>query len=212
MSDQPDSLEAGETASLPPMPVAPPAVMVPRAWKRAAIAATAVAFVSLTAASAALVYALNVSPASTEAAPAPTVTVTATETVTAAPLPAPQSSNRTVRPDGEVRENGAIPGGVAERDVKILNQGLGEFGSQSAYKITCQITNNGTDDADYFVVYDVLDKDGDYLGTAICAADRLGSGKSKTDTGAFMKGSGGNGTPEEAKAIKLQYVTRKPTA
>lgn len=212
MSDQPDSLEAAETA-LPPMPMAPPVVMVPRAWKRAAIAASAVAFVSFTAASAAIVYTLNTGREPAEAAPAPTVTVIATETVTAAPLPAPQSTNRTVDPDGEIREDGTVPGGIVERDVKILSQGLATSGRERVYKINCQITNNGTDDADYFVVYDVLDKDGDYLGAAICTANRLGVGKDKATEGMFMESSyDANGTPEEAKSIRIQYVTRKPTA
>lgn len=210
MSDQSDSPQAGETAGLPPMPVTPPVAMVPGAWKRAAIAAIAVAFVSFAAASAAIVYTLSADPGPGEAAPAPTVTVTATENVITAPLPAPQNTSRTVRPGGEIRENGALAGGIAERDIKVLNQGLTNNGYESLYKVTCQITNNGPDDADYFVVYDVLDKDGDYVGVAICAAERLGAGKTKTDEGAFGKSPDANGTPEDVKSTRLQYVTRKP--
>ncbi|MFD8978452.1 hypothetical protein [Streptomyces sp. NPDC059564] len=192
------------------MPVTPPVPMVPRVWKRAAIAATAVAFLSFAAASAAIVYTLSTDHGPGEAAPAPTVTVTTTENVITAPLPAPQNSSRTVRPGGEIRENGTLPGGIAERDVKILNQGLTNNGYGSVYKVTCQIANNGPDDADYFVVYDVLDKDGDYVGAAICAAERLGAGKTKADEGAFRKTPDANGTPEDVKSIRLQYVTRKP--
>lgn len=210
MSDQSESPQVGETASLPPMPVAPPVAMVPGVWKRAAIAATAVAFVSFAAASAAIVYTLSADHGRGEAAPAPTVTVTTTDNVITAPLPAPQNTSRTVRPGGEIRENGTLPGGIAERDIKVLNQGLTNNGYESAYKVTCQITNNGPDDADYFVVYDVLDKDGDYVGVAICAAERLGAGKTKTDEGTFRKTPDANGTPEDVKSIRLQYVTRKP--
>ncbi|MFD5570396.1 hypothetical protein [Streptomyces cadmiisoli] len=71
---------------------------------------------------------------------------------------------------------------ASSKDVVITKAGVEDHQvwGDGAYVVHYTITNNGTDEANYFAEIRLVDKDGDHLGQTGVTADRLGPGKSKS--------------------------------
>ncbi|MFG2225361.1 hypothetical protein [Streptomyces sp. NPDC048644] len=98
----------------------------------------------------------------------------------------------------------------AAGDVKIVKSGVEDHKvwGTGAYVVHYEITNHGSEVADYFAQLEFLDKDGDVLGSTGITADKLGAGKSKKGDIAPVEAEIENGKPADIKSVRVSQVDR----
>lgn len=102
----------------------------------------------------------------------------------------------------------------AAADVKITKSGFEdhEVWGPKAYVVYYTITNSSPAAADYFVGLEFLDKDGDVLGSTGVGADKLGPGKTKTDSSAPLDAEIENGKIADIDSVRVAEVSRTAVA
>lgn len=100
----------------------------------------------------------------------------------------------------------------AQADVRIVKAGVENHPvwGPHAYVVHYEVTNHGTQAADYFAQLEFLDKDGDHLGDTGITADKLGVGKSKTGDIAPLDAEIQNGKIADIRSVRVTQVDRTP--
>ncbi|MFG2404219.1 hypothetical protein ACGFR8_07745 [Streptomyces brevispora] len=99
---------------------------------------------------------------------------------------------------------------AASKDVKVVRSGVEdhETWGKGAYVVRYEVTNHGSEAADYYAELEFLDKDGDHLGQTGVTVDKLGAGKtSKADT-APLKAEITNGKIADIASVRVSAVDR----
>ncbi|MFF8970769.1 hypothetical protein [Streptomyces sp. NPDC014995] len=80
----------------------------------------------------------------------------------------------------------------------------------SAYEFIYKITNKGDEPANYAVIVNGFDEDGDFVGQAFISATHLAPGKSDADTGEFDEYTDldGDHSLADIESIKVAHVER----
>lgn len=112
-------------------------------------------------------------------------------------------------PDKEVK---APDEAEASRDVRITSSGYRdhEVWGPGSYVVAYEITNNGSQPANYFAGLEFLDQDGDVLGSTGVTADKLGPGKAHRGDTAPLEAEIKNGSPKDIKSVRVSEVLRTP--
>ena len=100
--------------------------------------------------------------------------------------------------DGDAMSHVEISGGkVIDSDNSLLDDdeecddtddlSYNDCDAESAYEYIYKVTNEGDEPANYAVILNAFDEDGDFIGQTYFSATHLLPGKSKADTGEFNK-------------------------
>lgn len=99
-------------------------------------------------------------------------------------------------------------------DAKLAKQGVEdhETWGPGAYVVHYEITNSGNEAADYFVMIEFLDSDGDVLGTTGITADKLGAGKTNRGDTSPLPAEIDNGEMSDIETARVGEVERTPSS
>ncbi|MEC3995022.1 hypothetical protein VSR01_16375 [Actinacidiphila sp. DG2A-62] len=106
----------------------------------------------------------------------------------------------------------AAPGAAA--DVRIVKAGFEDdpYLGPHMYFVHYAITNHATAAADYYVEVELLDADGDHLGTMTLSAEKLWVGKTKTSEERATELNVENGKIADIRSVRVSEVQRTPAA
>ncbi|MFB9388656.1 FxLYD domain-containing protein [Streptomyces coeruleoprunus] len=84
---------------------------------------------------------------------------------------------------------------------------------EDTYEFLYKITNEGDEPANYTVIVNAFDEDGDYIGQAYVGARHIGPGDNEADSGEFDKYSEmGDHDIADIATVKVAHVERMPLA
>ncbi|MFJ3545424.1 hypothetical protein ACIPQH_25050 [Streptomyces rubiginosohelvolus] len=105
---------------------------------------------------------------------------------------------------------GAEDAPAASADVRIVSSAVEdhETWGPKAYVVRYEVTNGGSEAADYFAQFEFLDGDGDVLGSTGVTADKLGAGKTHKGDTAPLPAEITNGDLADIKRVRVSLVER----
>ncbi|MFC9843190.1 hypothetical protein ACFWFF_19495 [Streptomyces sp. NPDC060223] len=123
--------------------------------------------------------------------------------------------------DDDAMSHVEVSGGkVTESENSLLDEGeecddtdeftYNDCDTSTAYEFVYKITNKGDEPANYAVIVNGFDEDGDFVGQSFVSATHLGAGKTDADTGEFSEYAEFEGahSPSDIASVKVAHVER----